>query len=145
MIGFSTQDWQSYNCINAENRLVSKFLKPVDYWAADGTQYRIVGAMTDYASTPPEVWGPPFFLIPYGWWSLPAAGHDDAFQNRLLIVQTDGTTHLADLTERESNDLLDEMMQAIKPNPTVFEKAQMDAIYEGVTIGGFHSYKVDRT
>lgn len=144
MTGFSTQDWESINCISADNRLISKFLKPVDYFAVDGTHYRFQ-PFTDYASVPSAFWGPPFFLIPYGWWSLPAAAHDSAFQNTLLVVQTDGTTHLADLSESESNDLLDEMMAAIKPTPTAFESLQRREIMTGLCLGGWHAYKVDRS
>ena len=74
-------------------------------------------------------------------------GHDAAFKNLLLVVNSDGSKQKAFPgadTEGACNVLLLEMMQAIKPNPTVFEKAQMDAIYEGVTVGGFHSFKEDR-
>jgi hypothetical protein len=145
---FSSQDWQSYNAIDANGRLISKVLKPVFYLSLDGTLYEIPPFQpTDYASAPPALWGPPLFLIPYGWWSLPALGHDSAFQNSLLAVNSDGLKHLAFPgadTEGACNVLLLEMMKAIKPNPTTFEKLQMDAIYEGVTIGGWHAFKEDR-
>jgi hypothetical protein len=121
-------------------------LKPVDYFSLDGTLYRIPAYQpTDYASTPPEVWGAPFFLIPYGWYCLSVAGHDSAYQNLLLVVHMDGSVTLANLTEEKSNALLLEMMQSLKPQPTLEEKAQMDEIYRGVTIGGWHAYKEDRS
>jgi len=123
----------------------SKFLEAVRYQAKDGTLYEIPEyCPTDFASTPRETWGPPLFLIPTGWWCLAVGGHDAAYRNLLLIVQTDGTKHLADLTEFESNDLLLEMMESLKPNPTPLERAQMDAIYAGVTLGGWHAFKEDR-
>jgi Protein of unknown function (DUF1353) len=142
-VRFSTVDFEVICNVDFS---VSKLLKPVDYFANDGTQYRIPLAQpTDFASIPQEFWGAPLFLIPYGWYSLPAAGHDSAYQNLLLKVNADGSTALANLTEDQSNDLLLEMMQAMKPNPTTFEKLQMSAIYHGVTIGGWHAFKVDRS
>lgn len=145
MNGFTTQDWKTINAIDAEGRLISKFLEPVDYLAKDGTRYRIPAYQpTDYASVPPLFWGAPLLLIPYGWWSLPASLHDAAYQNLLLVVPTYGTTRLAGLDRSECDALLCESMASIKPAATVFEKAQMDAIYEGVTIGGWHAFKEDR-
>ena len=125
---------------------VSRLLQAVDYVAQDGTHYRIPFAQpTDFASIPPALWGPPLFLIPYGWYSLPAVGHDALYQNLMLVVYPDGSTSLANRTEQQSNDLLLEMMHVIRPIPTEFEKLQMDAIYEGVTIGGWHAFKQDRS
>jgi hypothetical protein len=144
--GFSTQ---LVEIIFASDLSCAKLLQPVRFQSSDGRLYEIPYACpTDFASTPPATWGAPLFLIPTGWWAIPAMGHDAAFKNLLLVVNADGSKQRAFPgagTEGACNALLLEMMQAIKPNPTVFEKAQMDAIYEGVTIGGFHSYKVDRT
>jgi len=140
--GFKTVDFE---VICSTDFSVSKLLKAVDYMAVDGTVYRIPFCQpTDFASIPKEFWGAPLFLIPYGWWSLPAAGHDALFQNLMLIVNADGTTRLANLPEDKCNALLLEMMQAIKPNPTEFEKLQMDAIIKGVVDFGWHAYKQDR-
>jgi len=145
--GFTRQDWKSINTISAEGRLVSKLLEPVDYIARDGTHYRVPNFQsTDYASTPSASWGPPLFLLPYGWWSLAVILHDSAFQNTLLIIQPDGSTaHLADLGEHESNDLLLEAMQSLKPAPNIGEREQMDTIYTGVALGGWHAFKDDRS
>lgn len=143
---FSTQDWESINGIDANGRLISKLLKPVFYFSLLGDLFEIPPFQpTDYASAPATLWGAPLYLIPYGWWSLSAVGHDSGFQNLLIRLLPDGTKPPANLTEPQCNDLLDEMMKVIKPNPTLFEKAQMDAIYEGVTIGGWHAYKQDRS
>ena len=125
---------------------VSKLLKPIDYVSRAGVQYRIPFCTpTDFASTPKAVWGFPLYLIPTGWWAIPAVGHDAAFKNLLLVVNADGSTALANLTEQASNDLLREMMQAVKPNPTLLESSQMKAIFEGVTVGGWHAFKEDRS
>lgn len=142
MTGFSTVDVE---IIFASDLSVAKVLKHVDFWSKNGVHYRIPDYQpTDFASTPPATWGPPLFLIPTGWWAVPVIGHDSAFQNLLLVVNPDGTTRLANLSEQDCNDLLLEMMQAIKPNPTTFERLQMDAIYQGVTQFGWHAYKQDR-
>ena len=147
--GFTRLDWKSINTIDAEGRIISKMLEPVDYFARDGTHYRISSYQTtDYASAPGAVWGPPLFLIPYGWWSLPAVLHDAGFQNQLLVVNGDGSTRLAfpgQDTESAINLLFLEAMQSVLPNPTMFQKLQMDAIFSGVTIGGWHAFKEDRT
>jgi len=141
--GFQTVDFSVMCCIDFS---VSRLLKSVDYVALDGTQYRIPFAQpTDFASIPQALWGPPLLLIPYGWYSLPAAGHDALYQNLMLVVAADGSTSLANRTEQQSNDLLLEMMRAIKPSPTDFESLQMHAIYDGVAVGGWHAYKQDRT
>ena len=144
---FSTQDWETINAIDAQGRLIANLLKPVFYLSQDSESlYELPAfAPTDYASVPQELWGAPLFLIPYGWWSLPAFGHDTGFQNKLLKLLPGGSKALARLTEPQCNDLILEMMNAIKPSPTAFEKLQRDAIYEGVTIGGWHAFKEDRS
>ena len=140
--GFSTQ---LVKIIFATDLSCAKALEPMRYQSFDGTVYEIPYCQpTDFASTPPLTWGPPLYLIPTGWWAIPAMGHDAAFQNTLLVVNEDGSKTKANLTEQQCNALFLEMMQAIKPNPTLFEKLQMEAIYEGVTIGGWHAFKEDR-
>lgn len=121
-------------------------MKPIRYQSASGKLFEIpYAAPTDFASTPAMTWGAPLFLIPTGWWAIPAMGHDSAFRNILLVVNSDGSKQIANLTEQESNDLLLEMMCSIKPNPTTFEQLQKHSIYEGVTLGGWHAYKSDRS
>lgn len=143
MIGFSTQDVEIMFSVDLS---VAKLVKPVDYVARDSTVYRIPYAQpTDFASIPKELWGPPLYLIPTGWWSLPTVMHDSAFRNMLLVVNSDGSTQLANLNEQQCNDLLLESMQSIKPNPTMFEKLQMDAIFTGVSIGGIKPFEDDRS
>src|ERR1035437_1618065 len=110
--GFSTVDIEITFCIDFS---VSKLVKPIDYVAKDGTIYRIPYAQpTDFASIPKALWGPPLFLIPTGWWSIPTLAHDAAFRNMLLVVNPAGQvgfTRLANLNEQQCNDLLLEMMQ----------------------------------
>jgi len=141
--GFSTVDVEIIYSLDLS---VCKLIKPVDYISKSGMHYRIpIGASTDFASVPKELWGALLFLIPTGWYSLPAELHDSAYQNTLQVIDGQCNIMIANLNEQESNDLLLEAMQSIKPQPTLFEKAQMDAIYEGVTIGGWHAFKEDRS
>ena len=140
--GFSTVDIE---IIFASDLSVSKLLKPVRFTMPEGDAYEIPYCQpTDFASVPKAMWGAPLFLIPTGWWALPSIGHDAAFQNTLLKINPDGSRTPANLTESQCNTLLLQMMRAIKPNPTAFEKLQMDAIYAGVTIGGWHAFIEDR-
>lgn len=142
-MGFVNTQWKTINLGDFRN---FELLQDEDYIARDGTHYRLPAfAPSDLASVPPIFWGAPLFLIPCGWYARPAYGHDCAFKNNLLLVNGNGTSQRANLTEKASNALLLEMMESVKPNPTLFEIAQRDAIYEGVTIGGWHAYKEDRT
>lgn len=141
--GFSTVDVE---IIFASDLSCAKSLKPIRFTRRDGTVLEIPQYQpTDFASTPPSTWGYPLLLIPTGWWAIPAFGHDSAFQNTLLLVNPDGSKTLVNYTEAQSNDLLLEMMDAIKPNPTLFEKSQREAIFSGVSIFGWHAYKQDRS
>lgn len=142
--GFDSQIWKSVNTI-VNNRLFSKFLEPVRYLSLDGTLYEIpVFQPTDYGSIPEIFWGAPLFLNPYGWYCLSVSGHDSAYQNLLLVVSANGSKQLARLTRDKCDALLNEMMHSQKPNPTLLESAQMRAIIEGLTIGGWHAFKSDR-
>ncbi len=126
--GFQNCDWLT---INEEDFRHCKLLKDEDYLSLNGTHYRIPrGAYSDLASTPPEIWG--------------AYLHDSAYQNTLLIVNSEGFTKLANLKKDECDNLLLEAMNSVNPNPSEFQKLQRDAIYKGVSYGGYHSYKEDR-
>lgn len=123
-----------------------KLLKSVDYGALDGKVYRLPAfAGSDLASTPPAVWGPPLYLPPCNWYGPAVYGHDCGYQDTLVIVQEDGTTRKAALTKEQCDALCLEMMHALKPNPTALESAQMQAIYDGVSLGGWHAFKEDRS
>ena len=142
-IGFQNNDWSVMESGDFRN---VKLLKPEDFLARNGTLYRLpYGASSDLASTPKAVWGAPLFLIPCGWYAHAAFGHDCGYQNTLLIVLPDGSTVKARLSKAECDSLLLEMMQSLKPEPTSFETLQMNAIYDGVALGGWHAFKEDRS
>ena len=139
--GFSTQLFKTISDFQQ-----FKLLEEIRYGATDGTQYLIpLYASSDLASTPQAVWGALLFLVPNGWYAVSAFLHDSAFQNTLLVEDANGIRRLANLTEAQANDLLLEAMHWQKPTPTDFERLQMNAIYEGVAIGGWNAFKEDRS
>jgi Protein of unknown function (DUF1353) len=144
--GFSTTDFE---VICATDFSCAKLLKSVDYVARDGMRYRApYMAATDFASVPDEFWGAPLFLIPTGWYALPALFHDCAYRNDLLKESgadlSSGGWVTANLMKQQCDDLLCEMMQAIKPAPTDLERLQMQAIHQGLVLGGWHAFRSDR-
>ncbi len=145
MKGFNTLCFETISNLDYS---ATKLLKSIQYTAEDGSIYELPYALpTDYGSVPSAFWGPPLFLIPTGWWSISTFFHDAGFKNLLLRVLPSGLREKAFPNfhdEQKVNDLLLEMMQAIKPNPSLLEKAQMKAIYEGVTLGGWHAWAEDR-
>ena len=121
-----------------------KLFEAVEYLASDGKRYRLpVGAGSDVASTPPATWGPPLFLTPCGWYGPAVYGHDCGYQNTLEVWQ-DGGWRLAALSKADCDALCLEMMKSLKPVRTLLEEAQMRAIYDGVSFGGWHAFKEDR-
>jgi hypothetical protein len=141
--GFLNCDWKTITSGDFRN---FKLLEDEDYIAIDGTHYRLPKyAPSDLGSIPSPLWGPPLFLVPFGLFARPFYLHDCGFQNTLLIVNNDGTTKVANLTEEKCNDLLLEAMNSVSNSLTELEKAQRDAIYQGVRIGGWHAYKEDRS
>jgi len=140
--GFSTVDFKVISCIDYT---VSKLLEAIDYVAIDGTRYRIPKYQsTDFASIPKALWGPPLFLIPTGFWSLPTIAHDAMYRNTMLTVDSDGTMRTANLLRQQCDDLCLEMMHSIVPQASLFEKAQMEAIFHGLVFGGWHAFREDR-
>lgn len=139
---------QLVELIFATDLSCAKVLKPLLFRDLDGTLYEVPAyAPTDFASTPKAVWGFPLFLIPTGWWSIAAIFHDAAFRGLLQIVGPDGarTQAFPAATDmQKANDLFCRIMKSIKPNPTLMETSQLRAIYEGVTLGGWHAWKEDR-
>jgi len=121
-----------------------KLLKPEYYQAKDGTLYMMpAGAGSDLASIPRILWGPPLYLPKCGWYTPAAVLHDLAFRNALMVVNNDGIK-IANLAEDKCNLLILEAMQSLRPNPTALEKIQMEAIYQGLAIGGSSSFREDR-
>lgn len=125
-----------------------ELLTPIYFRSSEGVLYEApVGTPTDFASTPPIIWGLPLFLIPAGWWALAAVVHDAAFKNLLYRLDPDGTRYKAfprQTDEQNCNDLMFEMMKCLKPKPTWFEWLQGRAIYFGVTLFGWHAFSHDR-
>ncbi len=141
MQGFQNCLWKTINQGDFRN---FKLLENEDYIASNEIHYRIPkSASSDLGSVPSALWGPPLFLVPFGVFARPFYLHDSAFQNTLLIVGQDGSTRIANLMEKESNNLLLEAMNSIG-ELTELQKLQRDTIYQGVSIGGWKSYKEDR-
>lgn len=141
MRGFNTIDFEVIT-----DFVQFKLLKPVRYGALDGTVYELPQyAPSDLASTPDGIWGPPLYLPPCGWYGPAVYGHDCGYQNTLLIVNPDGTTRRANLNREQCDALCREMLQWLRPNPTVRERVQIKAIYDGVALGGWHAFKEDRS
>ena len=114
-------------------------VEPITYIASDGRVFVIPrGAVTDGASTPPELWP---FLPPFGDYWLACALHDCAYQNTLLRVNDSGTERvLADLSQDDSDNLLKEAMQSLGVDAATVEK-----IYLGVHECGWLAYRQDRS
>lgn len=144
--GFQNNDWSTMESGDFRN---FKLLKAERYLARDGTLYELPQyAPSDLASVPPEFWGAPLFLTPFGWYAHPAYLHDCGFQNTLLVVTQSNGCEIkvkAALTEAKCNALILEAMQLLKPEPSVLEAAQMKAIYEGVALFGWHAFNEDRS
>lgn len=112
------------------------FMEDADYVSKTGVHYRIpIGATTDGASTPRGTWN---VLPPFGAYWRPAALHDAAYRNTLLVF--DGTDfRVANLAKVECDLLLREAMQLCGVNDL-----EENAIYEGVALGGQSSFDQDR-
>ncbi|HEV2350835.1 MAG TPA: DUF1353 domain-containing protein [Terriglobia bacterium] len=104
-----------------------------------GDRYRMpTGACSDGASTPREIWGPPFNLPPFGVYWPAAFAHDCAYRNTL--ERWDGRAWvLANLTKDQSDELLDALMFALG-TPAM----QRSLIFKGVGLGGWAAFQGDR-
>ncbi len=141
MLGFQNRLWKTINQGDFHN---FKLLENEDYISSNGVRYRLPKSCpSDLASTPSAIWGPPFFLPPFGWYSMPCFLHDAGYRNYLLIVNSDGSTKIANLSKEECDNLLLESMNSLG-ELTQFQKIQRDEIYKGVCYGGYHSYNEDR-
>lgn len=143
--GLSTQQVE---IVFATDLSCAKLLRSIQFMDYDGTVYEVPYASpTDFASTPKSTWGFPLFLIPTGWWSIPAIFHDAAFRGLLLIVHEDGMREKAfpnNSDMMKANDLFLRIMKSVKPDANLFEQSQMKAIYNGVAFLGWHAWKEDR-
>jgi len=115
--------------------------QPVDYVAADGTEYRIpIGATSDGASTPPILWEK-FgleWIPPFGSYWPAAVLHDAAYRNALMVWN--GVSWItANLSKPQCDALLREAMESLGTHALT-----VDEIYHGVVVGGQSSFDQDR-
>ncbi len=109
-------------------------LAPIIYTSRDYGRLTLPrGMFSDGASTPPAVWP---WLPPFGEYWKPALAHDAAYKNLLL----DEAGRPLGLPRSAADTLLREMMESCR-----VDTAQLEAIYEGVRIGGSWAFAEDRT
>lgn len=110
----------------------------VDFVSEDGNTYRMpVGATSDGASTPPEIW---LNFPPFGSYWLAAFLHDCAYRNTLEVFDIgEQVWSRASLSKATCDSLLKEAMDYAGTHE--FTK---EAIYNGVVIGGGSSFEADR-
>ena len=108
-------------------------LEAVTYVTANGAAYVMpVGATSDGASTPPEIW---VNFPPFGTYWPAAFLHDCAYRATLLTA--DGKPAM--LAKADCDNLLKEAMRFCGTHSFT-----LNAIYEGVAIGGQSSFDSDR-
>lgn len=109
-------------------------LEQVIYVTKDGLKSYIIpiGATSDGASTPPEIW---LNFPPFGSYWPAAFLHDAAYRGTL--AKLDGS--LAMLTKPECDHLLLDAMEQLGTHTFT-----CSAIYEGVALGGASSFVSDR-
>jgi len=113
-----------------------------DYVARDGRRFRApIGAVSDGASTPPELWTllGQQWLAPFGTYWPAVFIHDGGYRNWLQFVADDGTVSLANLTRDQADDLCKEIMEVL--NVSIGERS---AIYEGIHMLGWRAFREDR-
>ncbi len=111
--------------------------EPVLIQRDDGVRFKVpIGAMTDGASTPCELWPT---LPPFGEYWLPCVVHDSAYRGTLMRQCVDGSWVLAMLPKEESDTLLLDCMVAKGVN-----RADREVIFEGVSHFGWRAFHEDR-
>ena len=113
-----------------------------DYVARDGTRYRApIGAKSDGASTPPELWSlmGEQWLAPFGTYWPAVFIHDGGYQNWLQRVGLDGNVSQANLTKDQADELCKEIMELLN-----VKVGECCAIYEGVHEFGWRAFREDR-
>lgn len=113
-----------------------------DYVSRDGTRYRApIGAKSDGASTPPELWclmGQQW-LAPFGTYWPAVFIHDGAYQNWLQRVDKNNVIQAANLTKDQGDELCKEIMEVL--GVALGERC---AIYEGIHEFGWRAFREDR-
>lgn len=111
-------------------------LEPAIYQATDGSLYSMpVGAASDGASTPSELWP---LIPPFGSYWPAAYLHDCAYRDTLQVWDG-GKFILATLPKTRCDELLRESMESLGVS-----LVERDTIFEGVVIGGTSSFDSDR-
>lgn len=111
--------------------------EPIEVVRDDGARFQVpVGATSDGASTPAFMWPK---LAPFGLWWLAAVVHDAAYRGTLLRLTTDNEWKLAMLPKDECDTLFLDCMSALG-----VDQKDKDALYEGVHLLGWGSFKEDR-
>jgi hypothetical protein len=113
---------------------------PLYFLAASGDNYMVpVGATSDGASTPHEIWP---LLPPFGVYWPAAVLHDAAYRNTLMVKRANAGFSdwaLAALPRDRCDDLLKEAMRDLGVS-----EADIVEIYEGVHLCGEDSFVGDR-
>jgi hypothetical protein len=103
----------------------------------DGARFRVpVGAFTDGASTPCELWPT---LPPFGPWWLAALVHDSAYRGSLQRQLQDGGWAPAMLSKDESDFLFMDCMIALG-----VEEVPRGTLYDGVRLLGWRAFRENR-
>jgi len=118
-----------------------------DYVAGDGRRFRApIGATSDGASTPPELWSlmGEQWLAPFGTYWPAVFIHDGGYQNWLQLVDhsdniSPANISPANLTKDQADELCKEIMEVL--NVKIGERS---AIYEGVHLLGWRAFREDR-
>ena len=106
------------------------------YYAADGTLFLMpIGATSDGASTPPEVWP---LIPPFGKYWAAAVLHDGAYRDTLLRSSGTGFVR-ASLPKADCDALLAEAMEVLGVG-----LVERQIICDAVVLGGTSSFDADR-
>jgi hypothetical protein len=113
-------------------------LEAIEFRTDDGAHYRVpVGATSDGASTPDEIW---MKLPPFGPWWRAAVVHDSAYRGTLLRELTDGSWAPAMLPKAVCDDFLLWSMMVDGVDPL-----DRDIIFEGVRLAGQPAFDKNRS
>lgn len=109
----------------------------VDLVTDSGAHYRVpIGAETDGASTPCELWPT---LPPFGPYFLAAIVHDAAYRGTLQRQMENGFWAPAMLSKSDADALFLDCMTALG-----VEQLTKEALYEGVHLAGWKAFNEDR-
>lgn len=112
-------------------------MEPIEVVTDTGARYRVpVGAMSDGASTPNEVWTA---LPPFGEYWAAAVIHDAAYRGTLERQLANGDWMPAWLTKDQCDTLFLDAMGALG-----VDQLKKETLYEGVHLAGWRAFKEDR-